>query len=356
MVFFNLDRHVKTLLGEVYAGHDSVVTRLNADAVAWWREYFSKPRLLSPWLSLLTVLVPVGGVIGWQIGIPRNLPVRDAVVGAMLPIVVILCPLLFKLYVIDWPKRWYMARSKAGAPAWLRLGWLAAASVMLLVSALLPSSPWGVAAAAVLGGCCVVWVSAVTPNVQRGGAGIHRVVGYWLLLNIPLMFAWSIVAADGADGPAAPMWPAVVALLIAERVGRGSLLDEYKYGLSSAGRTYLLYAIAAAAVFALILSLILPAKNPWLWIDMSILSIIVVIARTPALVLTAKQNKIRYYALCLPAFVILQMGGRHQPFVSHVVQIVAAWLMAGVLLGMAMVGYNQAKARAGEDPRGRLAH
>jgi hypothetical protein len=50
------------------------------------------------------------------------------------------------------------------------------------------------------------------------------------------------------------------------------------------------------------------------------------------------------------------MGGRHQQFVSHVVQIVAAWLMAGVLLGMAMVGYNQAKTRAGEDPRGRLAH
>jgi hypothetical protein len=357
MVFFNLDRHVKTLLGEVYAGHGSVVTRLNADAVAWWREYFSKPRLMSPWLSLLTVLVPVGGVIGWQIGISRKLPVRDAAaVGAMLPVAVILCPLLFKLYVIDWPKRWYLAKSRAGAPAWLRLGWLAAASVMLVVSALLPSSAWGFAVAAVLGGFCVVWVSAVTPNLQRGAGGVHRVVGYWLLLNFPLVFAWSMVANDAAVGPAVPVWPAIVALLIAERVGRAALLDEYRYGLSATGRTNVLYAIAAAAGCALILSAALPARSPWLWIEMAVLSIVVVIARTPALVLTATQNKIRYYALWLPAIVILEAGGKHLPFMSHLVQVVAAWLMAGVFLGMAMVGYNQVKARAGENPRGRPAH
>jgi hypothetical protein len=356
MVFFNLDRHVKALLGEVYAGHDSVLTRLNADALAWWREYFSKPRLLSPWLSLMAVLVPVGGVIGRQIGLSRNLPVRDAVLGAMVPVVVILCPLLFKLYVIDWPKRWYLAKSKAGAPAWLRLGWLAAASAMLVVSALLPSSLSGSVVSAVLGGVCIVWVSVVSANVQRSGANLQRVVGYWLLLNFPLTFAWWIVAADGADSPAVPMWPAIFALLVAERVGRASLLDEYKYGLSPAVRKQLLYAISVASIGALILAMTLPARNPWLWVDMSILSIIVVIARTPALLLTGKQNKIRYYALWLPAFVVLQLGGRHQPFVAHLVQIVAAWMMAGVLLGIAMAGYNEAKARAGEDPRGRLAH
>jgi len=228
--------------------------------------------------------------------------------------------------------------------------------MILVVSAVLPNSLWGFVPAVVLGGICVVWVSAVTPREQRGAVDLQRVVGYWLLLNFPLMFAWWIVAANDANAPAAPLWPAIFALLLAERVGRGSLLDEYKYGLSPAARKRLNYAISAAAAGALIASVSLPARTPWLWINMSILSIIVVVARAPALVLTAKQNKIRYYALWLPAFVVLQMYGKHQPFVSHLVQIVAAWLMAGVLFGMAMVEYNQVKERAGENPPGRLAH
>jgi hypothetical protein len=62
------------------------------------------------------------------------------------------------------------------------------------------------------------------------------------------------------------------------------------------------------------------------------------------------QSKIRYYALWLPAFVILETGTKGQLLASnvavHMVQVIAVWLMAGVLLGMAMVGYNQAKSRA----------
>jgi hypothetical protein len=350
MVLFNLDRHVKVLLGEIYAAHDGLVSRLNADAVAWWREYFSKPRLVLRWLSLLILFVPAGGVIGTEIGLAGGAAVRDGVAGAILPVALIAGILLFRLYVIDWPKRWYLQKSKAGVSAWMRLGWFAASSGTLALSAVLRNSSWGVAAAVLLGGFCVTWVSVVTPDALRGTKNPRHVVGYWLLLNFPLLFAWSIVAADSPEGPAVPTWLALFALLVAERIGRGALFDEYKFGLSLPARKTLPYAIAAAACAALALSMILPAKTPWVWIDMSILSIIVLIARTPGLVLTGVQSKIRYYALWLPAFVILETGTKGQLLASnvaaHMVQVIAVWLMAGVLLGMAMVGYNQAKSRA----------
>src|SRR5277367_1499033 len=132
---------------------------------------------------------------------------------------------------------------------------------------------------------CVVWVSTVTNDARFNGQEWQQIVGYWLLMNVPLMLAWWIIAAEGPPGPSIPMLPAVLALLVTERIGRGATFGEYKYGILGAAQWTVPYAIAAVALLALGLSVLLPPVDPWLKINVAILSLVVVVARTPALLL-----------------------------------------------------------------------
>jgi hypothetical protein len=99
---------------------------------------------------------------------------------------------------------------------------------------------------------------------------------------------------------------------------------------------------------------VLPAHAPWLGINTALLFIVVVCARTPAILLTQAQNKVRYFLLYLPALGILQSvlnkNGRVELLnllsMTHVIQVIAVWLMAGVILALAMVGFNEWKSRA----------
>jgi hypothetical protein len=70
--------------------------------------------------------------------------------------------------------------------------------------------------------------------------------------------------------------------------------------------------------------------------------------------MTEKQRKIRYFILYAPAFfvfqAILNRQGRSELLqwtsATHLIQIIAAWLMIGVIMAMAMVAINQRKGEA----------
>jgi hypothetical protein len=346
MTVFDLGRHVRILLGEIQAEHAGLTSRLDTDAISWWRRYFSRPRLAIQSLRPLSVAVPIFVWVGFALGLRHDAVGKYVAASAAIAVALIAAILLFRLYVFDWPKHLYLERYKGQIPPRLRLGWFPAALAALALSAVLPSSAWSVAGAALVGAFCSVWTFVVTSDASLGSQRLRHILGYWLIMNFPLLLAWCLLATSDSHGPTAPMWPAFLGLLMVERIGRATLLAEYNYGIPASTRRCLPYAIAAAAMLAVVLTMLLPGTAPWVAVDVAILSIVVVTARIPALLLSGAQSKARYYVLWLPALVILETGNRRDLggstfLASHFVQVIAVWLMAGVIFGMAMVGYNQ---------------
>jgi hypothetical protein len=79
-----------------------------------------------------------------------------------------------------------------------------------------------------------------------------------------------------------------------------------------------------------------PDTPPWVSLNAALLTVVVIIARTPSLLLTGAQGKLRYYALW-----VLWIPAIGSPLSSKPIRLAALWLMAGVLMAMAMVAYNQ---------------
>jgi hypothetical protein len=183
---------------------------------------------------------------------------------------------------------------------------------------------------------------------------LDRLVRNGLLINAPAIACWLLLAFDDLPGPALSMWPTFIALLVAERIGTAVLFGEYQYGIRASGRKYVLAAIFAAAIAAAYLALALPPHAPWLGINAALLFIVVICARTPSILLSQAQNKARVFLLYLPALGIFQsvlnQNGRVELLnmlsMTHVIQVIAVWLMAGVILAIAMAGFNEWKSRA----------
>lgn len=355
MAIFNVDKQVRILLLEIVSQHRGLLAKLDRDAVTWWQAYFSRPRLSMEWLRMLIMLVPLASVVA-ALAHSRHLSTAAAAaaegaVGGLLAVALIL---LFKLYAVDWPQELLGRRKKNQSPAWMRIGWFPTALGAFALSAVLPESPWSVIIALLAAALSVAWVSIIANVSGMGALSLDRLVRNGLLVNAPAMACWLLLAFDDSPRPILAMWPTFIALLVAERIGTAVLFGEYKYGIPASGRKYILASISASAIVAAYLALVLPAHAPWVGINTALLFIVVVCARTPAILLTQTQNKVRYFLLYLPALGILQSvlnkNGRVELLnllsMTHVIQVIAVWLMTGVILALAMVGFNEWKSRA----------
>jgi hypothetical protein len=170
-------------------------------------------------------------------------------------------------------------------------------------------------------------------------------------MNLAVIACWLLLAVGSIDGPGLAMWPIFIAVLIAERIGASALFGEYKFGLSEHVQRSATYAITIAALAAAWLSFTLPFTAPWIGLNTAVLLAVVLCARTPSNLMTDQQGKIRYFILYAPALFVLQSVLNHEgrsdllkwTSATHLIQIIAAWLMVGVIATMAMVGVNQRK-------------
>jgi hypothetical protein len=355
MALFNLDKHVQILLLEIVNHHRSLVAKLDAGAVAWWQEYFTRPRLSMEWLRLLIALVPLAGV-GAAIADGQNHAGAAAVKGALGALLAIALILIFKLYAIDW-QRQRLSRRKKQSPTWMRIGWFPAAMGAFALSALLPGSPWSVCVAVLAAALCIAWVSIIANIPGMGGQSLDRLVRNGLLINAPAVVCWLLVALDDPQGPPLAMWPTFISLLVAERIGTAVLFGEYKYGISAPGRKFVLVSIVALAILAVYLAFASPMHAPWIGLNSVLLFTVVICARTPAILLSHAQNRARYFLMYLPAIgifqAVLNKNGKADLFdllsMTHIIQVIAVWLMTGVILALCMVGFNEWTSRAVEE-------
>jgi hypothetical protein len=353
MVVFNLDRTSKVLLREIFGQHGSLVRKLNPAALDWWKSYLSCPRLSMEWLRLLSPLVPVALLLGLFAGSQHNRTLLVGCVAVLIAAITIAVILGYKLFAIDKPILWYRRRYRAGSPAWLRVSWFPVGLIALTTSAFLPQAFWSTAGMILIGAACIAWAAIVAP-MPLTGQPLYFLIGHGVLMNLAVIACWLLLSVAGIDGPGLVMWPIFIAMLIAERIGASVLFGEYKFGLSQRVRSFAPYALAAAALVAAWLSFALPFTVPWVAFNTTVLLIVVLCARTPSNSMTEKQRKIRYFILYAPAFfvfqAILNRQGRSELLqwtsATHLIQIIAAWLMIGVIMAMAMVAINQRKGEA----------
>jgi hypothetical protein len=353
MLVFSLDVGVHQLLAEVLSKHPAVLPKLNSAAVAWWKSYFSKPRLSVVGTRLTIALTATVALLVLIFDAARAMAFPDLARQVALAAVFVAAPMLsllcIKLWVVDWPRRWYLRTYRKDVPWRLRLGWYPASLFAFTLTAFLPNTAWGVTVSAFMGAGTVAWVLVVTQLAERDWRQWWRFIWYGVIVNIPAVLALWLAAKGDARGTEWALWPMFIALLVADRVGMTALLAEFNHGISARTRRYAPIGMIAIACLATWLAFEMPFRPPWIGLAISLLLDVVLIARPPTMQLTPLQMKLRFYALWLPAFFILRANPNNLDFsalaLSHSIQMVAVWLMTGVVIGMGMVLFNQRKAK-----------
>ena len=250
------------------ANHPNLFNSLPPASVEWWREFAERPRpsvkimVTGAVIAVLHALIVGLGAPDADVGGKMALTMTGLDLGAAVILV------LFKLYVIDWP-RVLIYRRWNGPPPWaLALAWLPVGLLAIGVAQLghdLPAVGWscvGVAAVAFLWALLV----AGPPQASEWSKDIFRArVTRVVLLNL-MFFAVLLVLADG--GPYDTAWIATVMLtLLASGFARPVQMHYFYEGLGSRARLIALCAFLAVVIGVVAVALSFGrevAFAPWL--------------------------------------------------------------------------------------------
>jgi hypothetical protein len=204
----DLGRKVGAFLAVVRGQRPGLAVSLNAEALAWWDNHLSRPRL-GPLAILGLTIAPVVLALAGMITDPSRSNVVDAVTAAAALAVGVGTVALVRLYAVAWPRLLWRRRWAAMAPGWVRLGWAPAAIVPLALAATIPPSAAAAFALATLALLPMFWATTVgEPDTRQLGQPIPQfrwrgpiisfpvafVVHqfYWGLLRLGVRFPWRV--------------------------------------------------------------------------------------------------------------------------------------------------------------------
>ena len=193
---------VEAFLTDVIRLNPTMRSNLNADSVAIWQAFLSKPHLANwgVWAVVLSGPALILGLLFLTI-VPADY--RGPGIFTILPPIFALAALAYT-FGIDWrQRRW--RETRFSAPPWLRWGWAGTTAVMMLATAL-PFGGWALTAAtAVLAAATALWVVIVgEPDVRpttvpwqlRAMLG-ELYLGVWGLFaacTLPAAEGWRVIA------------------------------------------------------------------------------------------------------------------------------------------------------------------
>jgi hypothetical protein len=240
------------LINHLDAEHPAMLRKVNADNIAWWKRFESRPRLSAFTVSMCAALCLLIGVIAYSSG-----PADSArAYKALLYSAIGCCVLgLLRIYAIEWPivlaeRRWH-----GQMPRWLAYGWIGELPTVLVLGVLARGVPW---LAWFFAGSAVLTAFWATIAAGRVEAVFQRWRQHFDLKNSRLfrvgtfnffMVAWLFFVIPDIEGFGLPLLITIAAVLWASGIGRNLQIGWFTTELSTeAQRQSSWVALAVAGV------------------------------------------------------------------------------------------------------------
>jgi TonB family protein len=268
---------VRRLLAMIDSEMPGLADWLDADAIAWWRNWLGSPRQSTETLAL----APLGMIAVLLIVVVGNLPAWTGWLGAALSLAL---PVAAQRLVLQ--PQWRLQDSPWDAPEWLWWGWIPALLALFPVAGVLPEAGWSPAVLAALVVPVLGWLTVVTPLPGAPGLAARAraifgtiwpfgVLGLtaarmlepvaallWMEVTLATALAWW----RGSEAMAAPLrhrlgaWGLPVLVAIAAALVLGALVPR-----GDDAARWLLLAITAA-MLALYLANRMLTPDRWRWL------------------------------------------------------------------------------------------
>jgi hypothetical protein len=334
MVAYRLDCAVRDLMGRLRP--ELLPASVAPQALAWWSQFFARPRPRPALIRFAGVLAALGTLAGVVVGLYQWV-LSDVWKGALAGVLAGLALVGLFFGLVDWPRHFFRTTRRAASP-WVTLGWAPAGMLMCLISGLCPATPAIILSAFALSFALVFWAMLMTPEGAELGERTLSLIWGRLLMNVPVAVWWLLLTGVPEAAPTFAMWPVFAATLIAFIVGQPLLRREFA-GLSREGRQSARFGIGAVAMGSIPALLYLPVRPSWSGLLLAYLFSVVLAHRTAALNLSVNQVKLRYYLTVVPAW-LLALNRNFLPDGS-VLRDGGVLFMVGVVMAMAVCLYNE---------------
>ncbi len=327
IILLGLGAEVRSLLAILQFERPYAHAGLNEAAVAWWTNYFAKPRL-SRVLVILSVLVPL--LTAYITYAPLEWPghrVHNATIVAAL---FMLAATVGKLLVFDWGHIYFHNRFERAAPTWVLLGWLPI-SLLLAVVAGLGVPLWPLSA------LCVIWAGYSRPAAVHAQSSPSAAL--LIYINLPLSVWMGLLWA-------ALSWSLALVFAFAAAahvVGQSPLAN---YWLTEISPRVRIKAVAALLIFVLLLgvALVVNAQDQKLYPPFAALAVVaLLLQRTAISVLTPGQLQTRYYISWVSVFAF-GIGLANLEGAGIAVVLLGTWFLFGSAVGLVMALNNEIRS------------
>ena len=287
-----LAEEVRELLGVLRMNWPGVLSRLDPGALTWWDAYLGRPQIkpMTIWAVPVTALVIILGILQQ----PSAGRLAEYPTWALMLLVAGCAALptaaaFAWLYAVDMPRWWFANRDHDAISPWVRLGWAPASLLLVMLSGLLPASPWITAGLGGLGALLAYWALVTgqpdtSPAQERGWVLTYLsafTVAFWLthFLWRPRARLHWLVRAIFAFGYLAIFWAAsrpfqapghwlqigvvLATSAFAAVIGAVSLRRAWEWEVTDNARTVTVGAIGGLSPLA-IAGLFLGQVFPWL--------------------------------------------------------------------------------------------
>jgi hypothetical protein len=326
---------VDALVREVWArclsAGDLAPAALNSKAMAWWTRYFTRPHPRPELIRLAGILALCGFALGLlQLGTSngRTIVQLSAPIRGLLSGLVSGLAILGLIYALIDRLPFYLKQKPRPRTQRLRFGWLPAVLALALLAALLPASAWSALPVGLLALPAIVWALwAVQELYPRTLIEVpFKRLAYFVFQNVPLGLWWLLSARHPPDGPDAVMIVGMGGAALAMTIGQQLLWSGYCRAQRGRLETIVPAALMLwCALLALALAY-LPPGAIWRHLALSVVTLTVLLQRTPAMRLSLKQGKNRFYIALAGAWLgaaVLGNLAQYSPL------IVGGWFFLG---------------------------
>jgi hypothetical protein len=342
------------LLGMLKDRSPRLVGELNAEEVAWWERFASRPKFSYGLSRIGSTLLFSWAIIGSMVALGKQTPWQQ--VAAIIPscCAALAIMLVSKLYLIDWPTFLVTRRWRSRPPVLIQLGWLPMLIFAFGIATFVGDAPvswWTVAVIGALGCLWAIYVSGPLPSISQNRTIMlgNSHVAMALISNAALAPWWFRAAMEFT----APPLDAVsfgtgsvgaIALMCASGFGIKAVGQAWAQRVTAAQRRQITIALAVCAIgvaaLAWLAGAVVSLRPVIAWVVVTF----VVLHRFVCTNFSLLQFKIRIFAIlgfALAAFLLA--GTDVLEVTAPFLQLGGLVLMAGALVNLSIAFYNQSR-------------